>query len=100
MSAAFSTKWPRTSGSETHASGKNGAVNKNGAVGKYSVLPRNDALEGNAAQHNAATTRRRTRRRARPNGPGRISHARHLRSVLFTSHLETPIRGRTGCQLF
>src|SRR5712691_9861947 len=72
MSRAFSTKRPRTSGSETHVNGKNGAVNKNGVVGKYGVLCKNDALEGNDAQRNAATARQPNQRRAKPNGPSAL----------------------------
>src|SRR6267143_6851935 len=72
MSRAFSTKRPRTSGSETHVSGKNGAVNKNGVAGKYGVLCKNDALEGNDARPNAATARQPKQRRAEPNGPSAL----------------------------
>src|SRR5258708_28949906 len=68
MSGAFSTKRPRTSGSETHVGGKNGAVNKNGVVGKHGALRKNDALERNDAQRNAATARQANQRRAKPNG--------------------------------
>ena len=72
MSGAFPTKRPLTSGSETHVSGKNGAGNKNGVVGNYGVLCKNDALERNGAQRNAATARQANQRRAKPNGPSEL----------------------------
>src|SRR6266851_9857750 len=72
MSAAFSTKPPRSSGSETRVGRKSGAVNKNGVVRKHSVLRKNDALERNDAQRNAATARQPNQRRAKPNGPSAL----------------------------
>src|SRR5436853_7839913 len=74
MSAAFPTKRPHTSGSETHVGGKNGASSKNGVVGKYGVLCKNDALERNDAQHNAATARQPNQRRAKPKRSKRTLH--------------------------
>ena len=53
MCGPFPTKRPRTSGSETHVRGANGAVSKNGVVNKYCVLCKNDALHSNDAPDSA-----------------------------------------------
>jgi hypothetical protein len=53
LCGAFPTKRPRTSGSETHVRGENGAVGKNGVVNKYRVLSKNDALDSNDAPDSA-----------------------------------------------
>src|SRR5712691_7971571 len=100
MSRAFSTKRPRTSGSETHVSGKNGAVNKNGVVGKYGVLCKSDALETNGAQHNAATARQPNQRRAKPNGPSALhtleTCVRYFHRLLRNTNQDDG----PGCRLF
>src|SRR6267143_4943259 len=110
MCGAFRTKRRRTGGSKTRAGSGNGAVSRNGVLNKYSVC-KNDAPDSSGVRQNAATP---LRRRAKPNGPGALhtletcvhyfslvtSKHQDLRSLLFTSYLETPIRGRTECRLF
>ena len=56
----------------TPVGSENGAVRWNGVFNKYRILRKNDALERNDAQHNAATALEPNQRRAKPNGPSAL----------------------------